>query len=112
MTLTPTLLNFFLLWYFMDLGSTIKHLRKQKGLSQGKLSEMSGISQTYLSQIESNSKSPILSTIQTICDCLNIPMPILFFMSMEKEDVHQNKRKAFETLSPSIKSLINGFFSV
>jgi len=96
----------------MDLGYTIKKSRKQKGLTQNEFSSLCGITQTYLSQIEGNLKEPNLSTLKTISENLNLPLPILFFLSMTDEDVQPNKREAFEIISPSVKSLVNEFFSV
>jgi transcriptional regulator with XRE-family HTH domain len=77
----------------MDLGSIIKDIRKQKGQTQNEFASLCGITQTYLSQIESNSKEPNLSTLKTISNNLNIPLPILFFLSMTEEDVQPNKRE-------------------
>ena len=96
----------------MDLGNIIQNIRKQKGLTQIEFASLCGITQTYLSQIESNLKEPNLSTLKSISNSLNIPLPILFFLSMTDEDVQPNKRKAFEIVSPSVKSLVNEFFSV
>lgn len=94
----------------MDLGNIIKNIRKQKGLTQNELTSLCGITQTYLSQIEGNLKEPNLSTLKVISEKLNIPLPILFFLSLTEDDVQPNKRKAFEIVSPSVKSLINEFF--
>jgi len=96
----------------MDLGNIIKSIRKQKGLTQIEFAPICGITQTYLSQIESNQKEPNLSTLKSISNGLNIPLPILFFLSMTSEDIQPNKRKAFEIVSPSIKSFVNEFFLV
>ncbi|HLP39010.1 helix-turn-helix transcriptional regulator [Lacibacter sp.] len=96
----------------MDLGNVIKNIRKQKGLTQKEFASSCGITQTYLSQIESNSKEPNLSTLRIISENLKMPLPILFFLSMTEDDVQPSKRKAFEIISPSVKSLVNEFFSV
>ncbi len=96
----------------MDLGNVIKNIRKQKGLTQNEFASLCGITQTYLSQIERNLKEPNLSTLKSISEKLNIPLPILFFLSMTEDDVQPNKRKAFEIVSPSVKSLVNEFFAV
>jgi transcriptional regulator with XRE-family HTH domain len=96
----------------MDLGNIIKNTRKQKKLTQIEFASTCGITQTYLSQIESNLKEPNLSTLKRISNSLNIPLPILFFLSMTEEDVQPNKRKAFEIVSPSVNSFVNEFFSV
>lgn len=96
----------------MNLGLVIKNIRKQKGQTQNEFASLCGITQTYLSQIESNLKEPNLSTLKTISEKLDMPLPILFFLSLTKEDIQVNKRKAFETISPSVKSLVNEFFTV
>lgn len=96
----------------MDLGTSIKNIRKQKRLTQGELAIKSGITQTYLSQIENNQKEPNLSTLKNISKQLGVPLPIIFFLAMTEDDVPSARRKAFEIVSPSIKSLVNEFFTV
>lgn len=96
----------------MDLGIVIKNIRKQKGQTQGEFASLCGITQTYLSQIENNAKEPAISTLKTISEKLGMPLPILFFQSLTSEDINPNKRNAFELVSPSIKSLVNEFFTV
>ncbi len=96
----------------MDLGTTIKNIRKQKGQTQGEFASLCGISQTYLSQVESNQKEPKLNILKIISENLKVPLPILFFLSMTEDDVQPNKRKAFIIVSPSVKSLVNEFFAV
>jgi transcriptional regulator with XRE-family HTH domain len=96
----------------MNIGKVIKDTRKQKGQTQTVFALSCGITQTYLSQIENNSKEPNLSTLKTISSNLDIPLPILFFMSLNEEDIPLEKRKAFGIINPSVKSLINEFFSV
>ncbi len=96
----------------MDLGLVIKNIRKSKGLTQTEFASKCCITQTYLSQIEGNLKEPNLSTLKSISSELDLPLPILFFLSMNEEDVSPNKREAFEILRPSIKSLVYEFFSV
>lgn len=96
----------------MDLGNIIKSIRKGKGQTQAEFALSCGITQTYLSQIEGNLKEPNLSTLKSISTSLNVPLPILFFLSMTEDDVHINKRNAFKIVSPSIKSLVHEFFTV
>ena len=94
----------------MDLGITIKNIRKEKKQTQNEFASLCGITQTYLSQIESNRKEPNLSTLKIISEVLKVPLPILFFLSLDENDIQPNKRKAFQTISPSIKLVINDFF--
>lgn len=96
----------------MDLGNIVKNIRKQKGKTQVELAHSCGITQTYLSQIESNLKEPNLSTLKSISDVLEVPLPIIFFLSLTDDDVQENKRNAFQIVSPSVKSLVYEFFAV
>ncbi len=96
----------------MNLGNTIKNIRKKKGQTQKEFASLCGISQTYLSKIENNSKEPNLSTLKIISEKLEIPLPILFFLSMTETDIPENKREAFKIINPSIKSLVDEFFTV
>ena len=96
----------------MDLGTTIKKLRKQKDMTQEKFATKCDITQTYLSQIENNQKEPNLSTLKKISETLEVPLPIMFYLSLNEEDVAPEKRKAFTMIDPSVKSLVNEFFAV
>lgn len=95
----------------MDLGNTIKLLRNQKGIKQNLFAEKCAITPAYLSQIENNLKEPNISTLKIISKNLGVPLPILFFLSMDNDDIKPEKRKAFQILAPSIKSMVNEFFT-
>jgi len=96
----------------MDLGITIKKLRKQRGQTQEEFASKCGITQTYLSQIENNLREPNFSILKSISEQMDVPLPILFFLSMTDDDVNPDKRRAFEIVNPSVKSLVNEFFSL
>ena len=95
----------------MDLGNTIKNLRQQQGIRQNALAELCDISQTYLSQIENNAKEPNISTLRTIAKKLSVPLPVLFFLSLDDKDIKPEKRIAYNHLAPSLKSMIAEFFT-
>jgi transcriptional regulator with XRE-family HTH domain len=95
----------------MDLGLAIKSIRVQKGLKQNQFAELCNITQAYLSQIENNNKEPNLSTLKVISSKLGTPLPILFFLSLDNDDVKPEKKEAFKIIAPSIKSLVNQFFA-
>jgi XRE family transcriptional regulator, regulator of sulfur utilization len=95
----------------MDLGTAIKLYRKQKNLKQNDFAAICDISPAYLSQIENNLREATVPTLRVIADNLQIPLPILFFLSLDDNDIAPNKRKAFAILSTPIKSMISSFFS-
>jgi len=94
----------------MDIGTTIKKLRKKKGIQQNKLAERSGISQTYLSQIENGSRSATIDTLEKICGVLNVPLSILSFLALNVESIAPNKRDAYLRIEPAIKAMVEEFF--
>lgn len=53
------------------LGSKIKQLRDQSGITSQQLAEMSNVSQAYISQIENNRRQPSYNTLQAIAFALN-----------------------------------------
>jgi len=90
----------------MNIGSAIKQIRKQKGLSQKDLAEKCNLSVNALCQIETNSAFPQKSTIKSVCDALEIPSSYLLFFSISDEDIPADKRKIFNALSGTIKELL------
>ena len=96
----------------MNLGSVIKKIRQERGQTQTEFAAASGITQTYLSQIESNAKEPNFSTLREISNVINIPLPILVFLSLNKEDIDAQKRADFDLIAPKVKDLISEFFGL
>ena len=56
----------------MDIGKRIAYFRKQKGYSVNKLANLSGVSQSYLRDIELGSKNPTVAFLTIICNALGI----------------------------------------
>lgn len=95
----------------MNLGEAISDVRKRKCIKQKVLARRCEISQTYLSQIENNRRDPNLSTLKKISKVLEVPLPIIFFLSLTDEDIPEQKKEAFSYLSPSVKAFVQEFFS-
>lgn len=90
----------------MDLGNTIKELRKKKKKSQMSLAESSGITQTYLSLIEANKRVPTFNILEKISNALGISAPILIFYSMGDNDVPEDKKELYKILGPFFRKMI------
>ena len=56
----------------------LKYYRNKLGLTQDKLSELSGISSDYLSEIERGKRSPSFKRMDLIANALNIEVYLLF----------------------------------
>lgn len=89
----------------MNLGNAIKEQRKLLGFSQGDLAMKIDMTQSYLSLIEKNKKEPNLSVLKKISEALTIPLPILFFKSIEISDIKDEKKFIFESLDGMIDSV-------
>ncbi|MFP7236001.1 helix-turn-helix domain-containing protein [Bacillus altitudinis] len=63
-------------------GEELRQLRKEKGFSIRKLSELSGVAHSYLSQVETGKRGiPKVETLEKIAAGLNIPLPDLLEMA-------------------------------
>jgi len=93
------------------IGKALRIIRKKRGLTQGQLADQSGITQTYLSQIEKNKKEPTLSVLRDICEVINVPVAILFWFTLDESKVEEGKREAFNLVKPSVDEMILSFFN-
>lgn len=59
-------------------GRRIRNLRKQRGLSQEKLSELCELHPTYIGQLERGEKNASLETIMSVCRGLEVTPAVLF----------------------------------
>lgn len=57
----------------------LRTLRKQKGLSQLRLSEMAGLSSSIVGDIETGRRNPTLTTIGKLAEALDVPVHQLFY---------------------------------
>lgn len=73
----------------MDLGTIIarnvKELRTERGLTQGELSRLSGISKAVLSDMEKGESNPTINTLWKIANGLHVPYTRLM-EGIEKEN--------------------------
>ncbi len=93
----------------MDLGTTIKELRKRKGLNQSKLCELCDITQTYLSQIESNKKTPSILVLKSLAIQLDVPVFAIFVLSEDWqcwEGIQHNRADQITEILDKLKPLI------
>lgn len=96
----------------MNIGESIQAFRKQKNLRQTHIADQCGITTTYLSQIENNKKDPTIATLKKICKAMDIPLPILLMLSINVDDIPQEKKESFKFIMPSIKQIIEDAFTL
>ena len=61
----------------MPIGENIKQLRTNKGLTQEGFARETGISRSYLSDLENNRKSPTIETLEKIARKMNTSLKFL-----------------------------------
>ncbi|KJS64320.1 MAG: hypothetical protein JL50_20395 [Peptococcaceae bacterium BICA1-7] len=62
----------------------LKEIREGRGLSQLKLGEMSGVSQSFINYIEAEKKQPTLRTLNKLASALGVPVSYLLDESQVK----------------------------
>lgn len=62
----------------MNLGENIKKIRKLKGLTLKEMSLKTGITSSFLSDIENCKKLPSIDTLSKLSQGLNVPLYVLF----------------------------------
>jgi transcriptional regulator with XRE-family HTH domain len=62
----------------MQIGTTIRAHRLQKGLSQGDIEKKTGLLRCYLSRVENGHTVPSLDTLSKIASALDLPIAHFF----------------------------------
>ena len=88
-----------------NLGEKIKFYRKDKGLTLKELSQITGLSVGFISNIERNQNSPSVSNLQQICTALNVNLMEIIQDGSEKTPVlrKQERKEIFSSKSEQTK---------
>ncbi len=62
----------------MQIGTTIRAYRLQKGLSQGDIEKRTGLLRCYLSRVENGHTVPSLETLARIASAMDLPLARFF----------------------------------
>lgn len=73
------------------IGNTLKRLRKQRGFSLRKLAELSGLSHSFISDIENYRCNPSIESLQKIASALNVKPHIFLSDVVVENDQHKNQ---------------------
>ena len=71
----------------MNIGTTIRGYRLQKGMSQGDVEKRTGLLRCYLSRVENGHTVPSLETLQKIAGALDLPMSQFFADEPAQRDI-------------------------
>lgn len=75
---------------YILMGQRMKSRRKELKITQSQLAEDIGISNNYVSSIETGNETPSLDTFIRICNRLNVTPDYLLLGSMHSNNVSQN----------------------
>ncbi len=70
----------------MDVGDQLKRFRELKGLSQGRIEELTGMYRCYISRVENGHTVPSLETLEKFARALGMP---LYQILYERESVSE-----------------------
>ena len=76
---------------FEKLGKKIAFIRKNRGLKQVDVAEMAGISQAFLSRIESGKKQPSLTVLFALATSLRVSVSTFFKESKKSPPLPSRK---------------------
>jgi transcriptional regulator with XRE-family HTH domain len=91
----------------MNIGKAIRKARKSQGLTQGEFAEAVGRTQTHISQLELGHNKPSYNLLDKISTQFQIPVPVLFWLAIEEEDIREDKKASYNMMKPSIDAMIN-----
>ena len=95
----------------MDISTGLKQSRILAGMKQGVFANKAGISQTYVSQIESGKKVPSVEVIGLYAKITKQPLAVILWKSLTVSDVQKGKKTEFEKIKPIVDELIDSMFS-
>lgn len=96
----------------MDIGKNIKHFRKINKLTMVELSNLTGLSQSYISEVERNIKTPSLDALFKIAEALNTSVASLIDSSdtpLELKELIENAKDLKPEQIRKLNELIETF---
>ena len=94
----------------MALGAEIKSLRRTRGIRQTELAKVVGVTQGYMSQIETKRSEPGPELIKRLSEALGIPPSALLLLSVEEEDLPKEKSDLYKRLLHRVQEFVRASF--
>lgn len=92
-----------------SIGTILKELLNDKGIAQKELSKKTEISETTISLVLNCIVNPSEHTLNMICSILKIPIPVVYFLSLDEQDIPDEKREIFITI---VKPIMKEIFKI
>lgn len=95
----------------MNFATAFKTAREKSKLSQQIASDRIGITQSFLSQLETGvKKNPSADVIRKAAKVYAMPLPLFVWLGSTENDVPPKKRKIYRTLKPIMNELISSVY--
>ncbi len=89
----------------MVIGTRLRKLREEHGLSQGDIEERTGLLRCYISRVENGHTIPSIETLERIAAALEIPLFQLFYEGDEPPPLpNLSRRKTTQELAEDEES--------
>lgn len=96
----------------MEIGQVIKSLIKKRGMKQKEVAALIGKSPTALSQIINGTYKPQSDTLEKLSEVLNVPVAVIYFLSISESDVPKENLSLYRNLAPSMEKYLMDVFMV
>jgi transcriptional regulator with XRE-family HTH domain len=83
----------------LDIGSKIRSIRNRKKITIAQMCEGTGLSKGFISNVENNHTSPSISTLQTVANFLEVPLPYLLLERQQHMRVVKKKERTYSTFN-------------
>ena len=84
----------------MDIGTAIRAIRRRKNITIARICEQTGLSQGFMSQVETNKTSPSIATLENIAAALDVPLAYLLLKKEERMKVTRKEERSSSTSVP------------
>ncbi|MBM7553131.1 helix-turn-helix domain-containing protein [Thalassobacillus pellis] len=82
----------------MEIGMKIRAIRNRKKLTIAQMSEGTGLSKGFISNVENNNTSPSINTLGTIAEFLGVPLPYLLLEKKQHMRVVKKKERVISSM--------------
>lgn len=94
----------------MNLGKAIKLLLEKRELSQKDLAKRTSLSETSISLLMKGRTQPRKETLEIIANALDVKPEFLVLLSINKDDVPEDKRELYDIVWPQLETTFMKLF--
>lgn len=84
----------------MNIGAMIRSIRKRKNITIAEICKETGLSQGFMSQVETNKTSPSINTLEHIAQTLQVPLSYLLLQQEERMNVVRKEERELTSSGP------------